>query len=293
MFSARSREFRRAGTDFRELRNAELGRPVNHSTNQLIPGQPYAMALAIKLEAKEERIALKKLMALMTLSCTVFPLCAQKQEDTAKPMTSRPTNGCWSIGNTVTIVGRVDSGRNFVPLEPLCVHYPTPAENHSFSTLEFVESVRIPVRLYVEVRAEILDGFPYHVIDIAIKVTSVRDVDDAVNAYMDKEKRNCEQWQKENSPKLAEQTHGGVVVPTWNFDQIDSRRVRTCGLWADDTVLPHKRIDMRRTPPRCFPRLPCLRLEIGGQTSKGLGPPRKREHPGRAECQLGIRASPS
>lgn len=195
-------------------------------------------------------------------SAAIIGLTASGQETSKSKDAVRKTaesGVCHAIGDTVTIVGRSTSNAtSFTPLEGFCVHYPGPNNLPMFNlpiappfTVGVSEN-KLPGDLYIEVTGEILDGYPYGVPQVAIKVLSVRDVDDEVYAFFDNAKRNCEQWQKDNSARLTAQTHGGSVVPVWNFAHMSWDRTgiphhdRQCGLWAVDTVLPHKRIDMWR-----------------------------------------------
>jgi hypothetical protein len=119
-----------------------------------------------------------------------------------------------------------------------------------YTVRAYISKNNVPADVYIEVTGEILDGYPYHLPEVAIRVSSVRNVDDEVYAFLHNAERSCELWQRNNSARLAAQAHGGTVVPVWNFTHVGWNRTgipnheRQCGLWAIDTLLPHKQIDM-------------------------------------------------
>jgi hypothetical protein len=156
---------------------------------------------------------------------------------------------CSNVGDTVTIRGRADAlingGTYFVPLEQVCVHYPKSTDRFIPQNLTTMVS-KLPPNIYVEVTGELRD--PYPIYGIGIRPITVRNIDLEVKSTLADAKRNCEQWQKENSGTLSERAHGGRVVQSPQNEHSDDYTHR-CSIWTVDTALPHELITLRRPAP--------------------------------------------
>lgn len=164
------------------------------------------------------------------------------------PARQKTAKACFNIGDTVTIRGHVEAGINagtyFVPLRPLCVHYPKRIDRFAPQSVTTMGD-KLPPNIYVEVTGELRDPWP--IFGIGIEVTSFKNVDAEVRAALADWKRACEQWQDDHSPALVKQTHGGTVGRITNEDEVGS--LRRCGIAAADTELPHELITIWRPEP--------------------------------------------
>jgi hypothetical protein len=165
----------------------------------------------------------------------------------------RPTgdnNECYKIGDTVTVRGRanamINGGTYFVPLNHICVRYPKPTDKFSVEHLTTF-GTRLPSNIYVEVTGELRDPYPAEV-GVALYPRTFRNADSEVKAILADTRRSCEQWQKENSPKLREQTHGARVVLSPQNERGEDY-THYCAIWGVNTALPHELITIRRPRP--------------------------------------------
>ncbi len=156
---------------------------------------------------------------------------------------------CLNIGDTVTVRGRADAmvnaGTYFVPLEPICVHYPRRTDRFSTGNLTTIGS-KLPPGIYVEVTGELQDRYPVY--GIGITTAAVRNVDDEVKANIAEAKRRCEAWQAAHSSGLSARAHGARVIRSPQNEQSEDY-IHRCSIWAVDKALPHESMTIRRAVP--------------------------------------------
>jgi len=173
--------------------------------------------------------------------------CVESSQEKTRPASEKKE--CYKIGDTVIVRGStnatINGGTYFVPFDRICVRYPKPTDKFAVDHLTTI-GMRLPSNIYVEVTGELRD--PYPELGIGLHPSTFRNVDSEVKTLLADAIRRCEQWQKENSPKLRERTHGARVVLSPQNERGEDY-TRYCAIWAVDTALPHELVTVRRPHP--------------------------------------------